>query len=144
MSLCSLIPSRLRAAILKVGQELGVPTAIVTNGTHLAQWVDELAVLAPGRISVSLDAADAKAHDRQRRKAGAFASTVEGLRRAAASACPRQRSWSWTSVLIPKRRAQLDAMPELLRKIGIKRWVVTARCKKSAKTAPAAPSANEK
>ncbi|MGI9494177.1 MAG: hypothetical protein ACR2QF_17440, partial [Geminicoccaceae bacterium] len=31
-----------------------------------------------------------------------------------------------TSVLIPKRRAQLDAMPELLSDIGIKHWVVTA------------------
>jgi hypothetical protein len=31
-----------------------------------------------------------------------------------------------TSVLIPKRRAQLDAMPELLNDIGVKRWVVTA------------------
>ena len=45
------------------------PVSLVTNGTHLAQWVDELAVLAPGRISVSLDAAEAEAHDRQRRKA---------------------------------------------------------------------------
>ncbi|MGI9503923.1 MAG: radical SAM protein, partial [Geminicoccaceae bacterium] len=41
-------------AILSTGQWLNIPTSLVTNGTHLAQWVDELAVLAPGRVSVSL------------------------------------------------------------------------------------------
>ena len=112
-------------AILSTGKWLNIPTSLVTNGTHLAQWVDELAVLAPGRISVSLDAAEAEAHDRQRGKTGAFASTVEGLKKAAAS-LPAATELVVTSVLIPKRRAQLDGMPELLREIGVKRWVVTA------------------
>ena len=47
-------------AILSTGQWLNIPTSLVTNGTHLAQWVDELAVLAPGRLSVSLDASEAE------------------------------------------------------------------------------------
>ena len=112
-------------AILSTGQWLNIPTSLVTNGTPLAQWVDELAVLAPGRISVSWDAAEAEAHDRQRRKAGAFASTVDGLRKAA-TALPAATELVVTSVLIPKRREQLEAMPELLQEIGVKRWVVTA------------------
>ena len=124
-------------AILSTGQWLNIPTSLVTNGTHLAQWVDELAVLAPGRISVSLDAAEADAHDRQRRKAGAFASTVEGLRRAAAG-LTEETELVVTSVLIPKRRAQLDAMPELLQEIGVKRWVVTA-LQKVGKDRPGGP-----
>jgi MoaA/NifB/PqqE/SkfB family radical SAM enzyme len=124
-------------AILSTGQWLSIPTSFVTNGTHLAQWVDELAVLAPGRISVSLDAAEAEAHDRQRRKAGAFASTVEGLRRAA-SALPEETELVVTSVLIPKRRAQLDGVPVLLHDIGIKRWVVTA-LQKVGKDRPGGP-----
>ena len=124
-------------AILSAGQWLSIPTSLVTNGTHLAQWVDELAVLAPGRISVSLDAAEADAHDRQRRKAGAFASTVEGLRRAAAG-LTEETELVVTSVLIPKRRAQLDAMPEFLRQIGIRRWVVTA-LQKVQKNRPGGP-----
>lgn len=85
-------------------------------------------MLAPGRISVSLDAAEAEAHDRQRRKRGAFDQTVGGLRRAA-TALPAETELVVTSVLIPKRRAQLDAMPELLNDIGVKRWVVTALLK---------------
>ena len=43
-----------------------------------------------------------------------------------------------TSVLIPKRRAQLDAMPELLNDIGVKRWVVTA-LQKVGKDRPGGP-----
>ena len=124
-------------AILSTGQWLNIPTSLVTNGTHLAQWVDELSVLAPGRISVSLDAAEAEAHDRQRRKQGAFASTVEGLRKAA-TALPAATELVVTSVLIPKRRAQLDAMPELLNDIGVKRWVVTA-LQKVGKDRPGGP-----
>ncbi|MEM8948730.1 MAG: radical SAM protein [Pseudomonadota bacterium] len=124
-------------AILSTGQWLNIPTSLVTNGTHLAQWVDELAVLAPGRISVSLDAAEAEEHDRQRRKAGAFASTVKGLRRAA-TALPESTELVVTSVLMPKRRAQLDDMPALLRDIGIKRWVVTA-LQKVGKDRPGGP-----
>lgn len=112
-------------AILSTGQRLGITTSLVTNGTHLTHWVDELTALAPGRISVSLDAAAAEAHDRQRRRQGAFAMTIDGLRRAAIS-LPAVTELVVTSVLIPKRRAQLDAMPLLLKEIGIKHWVVTA------------------
>ena len=77
---------------------------------------------------MSLDAAEAEAHDRQRRKAGAFASTVDGLRKAV-DGLPAATELVVTSVLIPKRRAQLDAMPKLLQEIGVKRWVVTALLK---------------
>ena len=57
---------------------------------------------------------------------GAFASTVDGIEARRPPPCPRQTELVVTSVLIPKRRAQLDAMPELLQEIGVKRWVVTA------------------
>jgi sulfatase maturation enzyme AslB (radical SAM superfamily) len=129
-------------AILKAAQDLCIPASLVTNGTHLAQWVDELAVLAPGRISVSLDAAEAEAHDRQRRKRGAFASTVDGLRRAV-TGLPAATELVVTSVLIPKRRGQLDDMPALLNDIGIKRWVVTA-LQKVGKDRPGGPVGEHK
>lgn len=112
-------------AILAAGRGLGIPTALVTNGTYLDHWIDELSELAPDRLSVSLDAANAERHDRQRRTEGAFVSTVRGLK-AAAGALPVGSELVVTSVLIPKRRAQLDAMPALLKEIGVKRWVVTA------------------
>ena len=104
---------------------LGMPVSFVTNGIHLAQWIDELAILVPARILVSLDAAEADAHDRQRGKQGAFDQAVEGLRLAAAGLAS-ETELVVTSVLLPRRRAQLDAMPELLRKVGVKGWVVTA------------------
>jgi len=74
---------------------------------------------------------------RQRRKQGAFASTVDGLRRAAIGLA-EETELVVTSVLIPKRRAQLDAMPELLNDIGVKRWVVTA-LQKVGKDRPGGP-----
>ncbi len=111
--------------ILATGKWLGIPTSIVTNGTYLAERVEELRVLAPARLSVSLDAANAETHDRQRGKVGAFEATVDGLRKAA-PVLPATTELVVTSVLIPKRRRQLDAMPALLKELGVKRWVVTA------------------
>ncbi len=111
--------------ILATGKWLEIPTSIVTNGTYLTDWLDDLRILSPARLSVSLDAAEAEAHDRQRRKRGAFATTLEGLRRAAAC-LTENTELVVTSVLLPKRRAQLDGMPKLLGEIGVNRWVVTA------------------
>jgi MoaA/NifB/PqqE/SkfB family radical SAM enzyme len=115
-------------SILATGRWLGFQTSLISNGTNLAKWVDELAVLAPDRLSVSLDATTPASHDRQRAKAGAFDATVHGLK-AAVAHLPTATEIAVTSVLIPKRRHQLDAMPALLADLGIKRWVVTALLK---------------
>lgn len=56
---------------------------------------------------------------------GVFASTVEGVRKAVIGLA-EETELVVTPVLIPKRRAQLNAMPELLNDIGVKRWIVTA------------------
>ena len=58
--------------ILEKGRRLGIPTSLVTNGTHLRQCVPALSKLRPARIAVSLDSADAAIHDRARGKEGAF------------------------------------------------------------------------
>ena len=84
-----------------------------------------------------------EAHDRQRRKQGAFAAAIEGLKRAATTLSDGTEL-TVSSVLIRKRREQLDAMPELLKRIGIKRWVVTALVKLGMTIGSAAPSANGK
>lgn len=115
-------------SILATGRWLGLKTSLISNGTNLAKWVDALALLAPDRLSVSLDAASAAEHDKQRGKAGAFDATVHGLN-AAVAQLPTETEIAVTSVLIPKRRHQLDAMPALLADLGIKRWVVTALLK---------------
>ena len=53
---------------------------------------------------------------------------MNGLK-AAVAHLPKETELAVTSVLIPKRRRQLDAMPALLANLGIKRWVVTALLK---------------
>ena len=115
-------------SILATGRWLGLTTSLISNGTNLAKWVNALAILETDRLSVSLDAASAAEHDRQRGKTGAFEATVDGLK-AAVSHLPTTTEIAVTSVLVPKRRHQLDAMPPLLADLGIKRWVVTALLK---------------
>ncbi len=110
-------------AILGTGRFLGIPTSLVTNGTKLADAVPLLTTLAPSKISVSLDAASADIHDRLRGAVGAWAAAVGGIRRAVDALAPRTRVVV-SSVLLPSRRHYLDAMPALLREIGINRWII--------------------
>lgn len=112
-------------AILAAGRRLRIPTSLVTNGVELANVIDELSVLGIGKIAVSIDAAAAELHDRQRGRNGAWASAIEGVRQAV-SALPSSTELTVTSVLIPKRRHYLEGMPALLESLGVKRWVVNA------------------
>ena len=112
------------SAILQAGRRLGIPTSLVTNGTYLERWVDELAELRPDKITVSIDSADAASHDKARGKKGAFEDAMRGLRLAAADA----RLWpvlTLTSVLMPQKHERLRGMPGLAAELGIKHWVVT-------------------
>jgi MoaA/NifB/PqqE/SkfB family radical SAM enzyme len=110
-------------AILATGRFLGLPTSLVTNGVNLVGAVDLLRTLSPNKIAISLDAASAEIHDRIRGVAGAWAATVGGIERAIEALAPRTRLVV-SSVLSPSRRHYLDAMPALLREIGIDRWII--------------------
>jgi hypothetical protein len=57
-----------------------------------------------------------------------FLAALQGLE-AAVAGLTDATELTVTSVLVPKRRAQLEAMPALLRRIGVRRWVVTALVK---------------
>ncbi len=114
--------------ILATGQRLGIPTSLVTNGTHLRQHVPALSKLRPARIAVSLDSADAAVHDKTRGKEGAFDDTLAGLR-FAVSVPVLKEALVVTSVLMPKKRERLMGMPRLLTELGIERWVVNALVK---------------
>jgi MoaA/NifB/PqqE/SkfB family radical SAM enzyme len=110
-------------AILASGRFLGLPTTFVTNGVKLGDAVNLLKTLSPNKIAISLDAASAEIHDRIRGVAGAWAAAVRGIERAFAVLAPRTRLVV-SSVLLPSRRHYLDAMPALLREIGIDRWII--------------------
>ena len=114
--------------ILATGQRLGIPTSLVTNGTHLRQHVPALAKLSPARIAVSLDSADAAVHDKARGKEGAFDDALAGLRYAV-SVPVLKKALVVTSVLMPKKRDRLMGMPAFLAELGIDRWVVNALVK---------------
>ena len=114
--------------ILATGQRQGIPTSLVTNGTHLRQHVPALSKLRPARIAVSLDSADAAVHDKARGKVGAFDDALAGLRYAV-SVPHLKKALVVTSVLMPKKRDRLMGMPALLAELGIDRWVVNALVK---------------
>ena len=124
-------------AILATGRLLGIPTGLVTNGTHLAEAADWLATLAPTKIAVSLDAADAATHDRLRGVSGAWAMTVAGIERAVAVLAPRT-AIAVASVLMPSGPGPLEGMPRLLASLGIGDWIITP-LQKVGRDAPGGP-----
>ena len=111
-------------AILEAGRQLGVPTSLVTNGTHLDHWIDELAELRPHKIAVSIDAADPATHDKSRGKIGAFEDAMRGLRLAAAHPT-LQPVLTLASILMPQKHERLLGMPAIAEELGIDHWVVT-------------------
>jgi MoaA/NifB/PqqE/SkfB family radical SAM enzyme len=110
-------------AILATGRFLGLPTSMVTNGVKLGNAVDLLKTLSPDKIAISLDAAAAETHDRIRGVAGTWAAAVAGIKRATDALAPRTRLVV-ESVLLPSKRHYLEAMPALLREIGVDRWII--------------------
>lgn len=111
-------------AILAAGQRLDIPTSLVTNGTFLDRWVDELVELRPQKITVSLDAADPVTHDRSRGKIGAFEDALRGLRLAANDPV-LQPVLALASILMPQKHQRLIDMPKLAANLNVDQWVVT-------------------
>lgn len=111
-------------AILEAGQRLGIPTSLVTNGTYLDHWVDELAALRPHKIAVSLDAADPATHDRSRGKVGAFEDAKRGIQLAAENSA-LQPVLVLASILMPQKHERLMGMPKLATDLNVDHWVVT-------------------
>lgn len=110
-------------ALLKRAPELGIATALVTNGTHLSDRVDDLVRLDVAGITVSLDSDIPELHDMSRGTLGAFAKTISGLKKATAS--PLRQSIIVASVLQPRRAHYLQGMPKFLASLGVEQWVVT-------------------
>lgn len=110
-------------AVLEKARSLGVRSALVTNGTHLAELVDELIELDLGGLTVSLDSDLASHHDRTRGTAGAFDKTVAGIRRVAES--PLRDVLVIASVLQRRSAHYLQGMPQFLSSLGLCMWLVT-------------------
>lgn len=106
----------------------GLPTSVVTNGTHLRQHVEALLKPRLTRITMSLDSPQAEIHDKARGKVGAFEDAFAGLRYAI-GAPVFEKALVVTSVLMPEKHEQLMDMPALLAELGGERWVANALVK---------------
>lgn len=111
-------------AILAQSAALGIPTSMVTNGTHLAARVADLARLKLRDLTVSLDASMPGIHDRIRGVRGAFARTIDGIAGALRAPIFGPRLVV-ASVLLPGKRTYLDGVPSLLARLGVRHFGVT-------------------
>jgi MoaA/NifB/PqqE/SkfB family radical SAM enzyme len=110
-------------ALLSAGRQLGIPTAIVTNGTFLSERIAQLASVNVQGITVSLDSGVPGIHDEVRGTPGAFNKTLGGIQ--AATEAGMGSRVSVASVLQPGLGGWLDSVPELLASLKIRRWMVS-------------------
>ncbi len=96
-------------AFLSHAADRKLPTALISNGYNLIDFVDELRALSTTKITISLDAASEK-HDEIRRKPGAFARISEGIRLAASDPGLRERL-SIAAILMP---GNLETISEII------------------------------
>ena len=115
-------------AILQEAKQRNIKSAIVTNGTYLADYVEELSLLNVSGLTISLDASEPALHDMTRGTQGAFAATLNGLKALQCNSRLKKRVLV-SSVLQRSKRHYLAAMPRFLAVHGIKKWVVNPQCK---------------
>jgi radical SAM protein with 4Fe4S-binding SPASM domain len=101
--------------LLDAARHAGLPTALATNGTlvsrHIAERISESGVR---RVSVSLDGADARTHDRFRGITGCFIAALEGIENLRAAGLPVQINVT----LSRHNAAQLETIYDLAVRIG--------------------------
>jgi len=93
-------------SFLKYAHDAGVPSALITNGFELSDFVDELQQLNKLKVLVSLDAVG-EDHDRIRRREGAFARLAAGIKLAMQREKLRQ-AISLTATLMPNNHDKLQ------------------------------------
>jgi MoaA/NifB/PqqE/SkfB family radical SAM enzyme len=107
--------------ILDCAEHCQLPSALITNGTKLAERSRELA-LRRSKIVLSLDGTRSF-HDRTRRTRGAYDALIRGLVAVAEFPALQQRV-TVSSVVQPERYSDLDGLPEVLARHGLKRWAL--------------------
>ena len=99
-----------------------LPSALITNGTKLAERSRELAPRS-NQILLSLDGTG-QHHDKTRRVEGAYAALIRGLEAAAERPELRDRI-TIASVVQPDKYEYLADVPEVIARYGIKRWALS-------------------
>jgi MoaA/NifB/PqqE/SkfB family radical SAM enzyme len=110
--------------ILETARGLAMPRSIVSNGTNLHRYYEELARLELSSLTISIDSHRSEAHDITRGVIGAHAKTVQGIKLALGNSYLREKIVV-ASMLQPRKTTYLSGMAVWLREIGVTRWVVT-------------------
>jgi sulfatase maturation enzyme AslB (radical SAM superfamily) len=100
-----------------------VPTAMVSNGYNLVEFVDELRRFETMKLLISLDGVGER-HDSIRRKPGAFARIAEGLHAAARHEDSRARL-SIAAVMMPGNMDDLSALVSFTAKTRIPQLILS-------------------
>ncbi len=110
-------------SIITTGQQLQLPTSLITNGFMLTEAIPQFAETSPRKLCVSLDSATAETHDHVRRTKGAWAKIVNGIELAVREL--PQTNLAVISILTPTMRHRLEGMPRLLKNLGVDQWILS-------------------
>lgn len=108
--------------ILDCAEHHHLPSALITNGTKLAERSRELET-RNNQILLSMDGTR-DYHDSTRRVQGAYDALIRGLEAAAKLPALRERI-TVASVVQPDKFEYLDGVAEVLSEFGIKRWALS-------------------
>src|SRR5690348_8925570 len=111
----------LTKALLTLAARFCCEASLITNGTYLPKYASEVAALTDS-VTISLDSADARIHDRLRRARGAHEAALIGIR---AIRKEFKGYLGANSVLFPGREEYLDGMIDLLADLGIREWIIS-------------------
>jgi molybdenum cofactor biosynthesis enzyme MoaA len=107
--------------ILETADTFSLGTRLVTNGTRLSLYAEELSGLVDV-VTISLDSHRKEIHEKLRGVSGCFDQTIAGIREAVKYFGPDHVVIA--SVLFPGKQKYLTRMPKLLTDIGVKRWEI--------------------
>lgn len=108
---------------LKYADDAGVPSALITNGFELADYVGELEKFNKLKLLVSLDAVG-EDHDRIRRREGTFARLAAGIKLAAQSK-KLYEAVSLAAILMPNNREKLQDVVAFAAQNNIKQVTIS-------------------
>jgi radical SAM protein with 4Fe4S-binding SPASM domain len=102
--------------LARFAADLGLKTALASNGTLIdRQAAESIRTAGFGRVSISVDGADAETHDALRRQAGAFARALAGLRHVREASVATQINCA----LARHNAGQLEALVALAESLGV-------------------------
>ena len=102
------------------------PAILVTNGLRLADLADRVIDAGPSVVNVSIDGADAAAHDRSRGVAGAFERTLSGVNTLKKKIRRRRAGIELvaSTVLSQNNAGELGRIIDLCRQTGFDRIII--------------------